>query len=636
MHGLMLGAQHAQPCHPWKLSATPHPAMNRKPIWTLIYTFLAILILIWLQDVLQKSASTTIVPYSQFEQAMSESRMQEVIVADQTLTGLLKEPAGGKTRWITVRVEPDLAAQLNRFKVPYTRVIESTWLRDVASWILPSLVFVGFWLFLIRRMASQQGTGSFLSIGKSQAKVYVMHDTGITFADVAGVDEAKQELMEVVDFLKHPADYGRLGAHTPKGVLLVGPPGTGKTLLAKAVAGEAGVPFFSMSGSEFVEMFVGVGAARVRDLFEQARKTAPAIIFIDELDALGRARGAFSGFGGHDEKEQTLNQLLAEMDGFDTSAGVIILAATNRPEILDPALLRAGRFDRQVLVDKPDKKGRLDILKVHVQKIPLDPQLALDAVAAITPGFTGADLANLVNEAAIVATRRKANSVTLADFTAAVERIVAGLEKRNRVLNPKERLTVAHHEMGHVLVALALPDGDTVHKVSIVARGIGSLGYTIQRPTEDRYLMTQEELQRKICVLLGGRAAEKLMLGHISTGATDDLAKATQIAREMVMRYGMDDRLGSVSYDSHRALPLSMSENLYSPPIHPVSEATQQRLDTAIYQLITHNLQRATAILKTNQALLAHCAQELLHHETLDAQALTALTADLQKEPLNA
>lgn len=609
--------------------------LNPRQSWTLAYAILATLLLFWLQGVLQGNTSTETVPYSQFEQALADGRISEVAISDQTLIGRLKEPIGNKTRWMTVRVEPDLVARLEAFKVPYTRVIESTWLRDVLSWILPSLIFFGLWFFLIRRVFNQQGAGSFLNIGKSRAKVYVMHHTGVNFVDIAGVDEAKQELMEVVDFLKHPKDYGRLGAHIPKGVLLVGPPGTGKTLLAKAVAGEAGVPFFSMSGSEFVEMFVGVGAARVRDLFEQARLTAPAIIFIDELDALGRARGAFPGIGGHDEKEQTLNQLLAEMDGFDTSSGVIILAATNRPEILDPALLRAGRFDRQVLVDKPDKKGRIDILKVHVKKVSLHPQMSLEEVAAITPGFTGADLANLVNEAAIVATRRKGDNVTLADFTAAVERIVAGLEKRNRVLNPRERLAVAHHEIGHVLVALALPNSDTVHKVSIVARGIGSLGYTIQRPTEDRYLMTQAELQRKICVLLGGRAAEKLMLGHLSTGAADDLAKATQIAREMVMRYGMDEALGCVSHDINRGVSFGLTDNLFTPPPTPVSEATQQKLDAAIAGLLATNLERATRILTTNKALLERCSQELLKVETLDTEALKALTKDLATEPLN-
>lgn len=613
---------------------TVRSRMSPRPGWTLAYALLATVLFLWVQGLLQGSASTETVPYSQFEQALADGRITEVAISDQTLIGLLKEPIGHKTRWQAVRVEPYLAERMQAYQVPYSRVIENIWLRDVVSWVLPSLVFFGLWFFLIRRTMGQQGAGSFLNIGKSRAKVYAMRDTGVNFADVAGVDEAKQELMEVVDFLKHPADYGRLGAHTPKGVLLVGPPGTGKTLLAKAVAGEANVPFFSMSGSEFNELFVGVGAARVRDLFEQARRSAPAIIFIDELDALGRARGAFSGLGGHDEKEQTLNQLLAEMDGFDTGSGVIILAATNRPEILDPALLRAGRFDRQVLVDKPDKKGRVDILQVHVRKVSLDPLLSLPEVAAITPGFTGADLANLVNEAAIVATRRHASSVSLADFTAAVERIVAGLEKRNRVLNPEERLAVAHHEMGHVLVALALPDGDTVHKVSIVARGIGSLGYTIQRPTEDRYLMTQKELERKICVLLGGRAAEKLMLGHLSTGAADDLAKATQIAREMVMRYGMDEAVGCVSHDNHRSTPLGLSEPFLTPPAEPISEATQQRIDAAIASLLSHNLQRATHVLYTNRSVLERCSIELLKLETLDTQALKDLTVNLIPEPV--
>ena len=388
-----------------------------------------------------------------------------------------------------------------------------------------------------------------MSIGKSKAKIYVESNTGITFADVAGVDEAKDELREVVDFLKNPEEYGRLGGRMPKGVLLVGPPGTGKTLLAKAVAGEAKVPFFSISGSEFVEMFVGVGAARVRDLFEQARAKAPAIIFIDELDALGRARGAAGFAGGHDEKEQTLNQLLVELDGFDLSKGLVLLAATNRPEILDPALLRAGRFDRQVLVDRPDKKGRIQILEVYLKKAKLGPDVDPEKVAALTPGFTGADLANLVNEAALLATRRGGDAVTMADFNNAVERIVAGLEKRNRLLNPKEREIVAYHEMGHALVALALPGVDVVHKVSIIPRGIGALGYTIQRPTEDRFLMTRAELENKMAVLLGGRAAELLVFDHFSTGAADDLRRVTDIARSMVTRYGMSEALGSVAYD---------------------------------------------------------------------------------------
>ncbi len=598
--------------------------MDRKTLWHLLYWIAALLLLLSLQNWLA-GGQTQLVPYSEFEQALQDGRLQEVVVTDTHLSGRLKAPEQGKSELVAVRVEPELAAWLDAYKVPYRAVLQSNFLRDVLSWILPSLVFFGLWWLLIRKLVQKQGMGGLMQIGQSRAKVHVTQDTGVTFADVAGVDEAKQELKEVVDFLKHPEDYGRLGAHIPKGVLLVGPPGTGKTLLAKAVAGEAGVPFFSMSGSEFVEMFVGVGASRVRDLFEQARKLAPAIVFIDELDALGRARGVYGGWGGHDEKEQTLNQLLAEMDGFDTKAGVIILAATNRPEILDPALLRAGRFDRQVLVDKPDKKGRLDILAVHVRRVTLAPELSLDEVAALTPGFSGADLANLVNEAAIFATRRQASHVTLADFTAAIERIVAGLEKRNRLLNPAERRTVAHHEIGHALVALSLPGSDVVHKVSIIPRGIGSLGYTIQRPLEDRYLMTREELENRICVLLGGRAAEQLMLGTVSTGASDDLVKATQLARDMVMRHGMDETLGCVSYDSpHPAMLLDgMPDDWRARP--PVSEATQAAMDRAVHDTIAAALQRATDLLAQRRAVLERCVRALLEKETLDAEALHKL-----------
>ncbi|WP_375138548.1 ATP-dependent zinc metalloprotease FtsH [Ideonella dechloratans] len=606
--------------------------INQKHTWNLSYWFIAALMLLTLQDLWQSAREVEAVPYSAFEQALADGKIAEVQVTDRQLTGKLKTPQGSKLLLVTNRVEPDIAERLDRYHVPYSRVIESTLLRDLLSWIVPAAVFFGLWFFVFRRFADKAGggLGGFMSIGKSRAKVYVQTDTGVTFADVAGVDEARAELAEVVEFLKHPADFGRLGAHVPKGVLLVGPPGTGKTLLARAVAGEAAVPFFSISGSEFVEMFVGVGAARVRDLFEQARAQAPAIIFIDELDALGRARGAFPGLGGHDEKEQTLNQLLVEMDGFDAKTGLIILAATNRPEILDPALLRAGRFDRQVLVDRPDKKGRLDILKVHVRKVTLAPDLKLDEVAALTPGFSGADLANLVNEAALVATRRRASQVTLDDFTAAVERIVAGLEKRNRLLNPKERQTVAVHEMGHTLVALAQPGTDPVHKVSIIPRGIGSLGYTIQRPTEDRYLMTKAELERKMAVLLGGRAAEMLVFGELSTGASDDLAKATDLAREMVMRYGMDAELGFVAYESPRNRMLEGGEGAVpeAAAAH-VSEQTQERIDQSIRALVMGAFDRATALLTTHRAILDQGAAELLQHETLDEPALRRLTAGL-------
>ena len=605
--------------------------MDRKHSWNLGYWAVAAMLLLLLQDLWQSAGQVESVPYSAFEQALADGRIADVVISANAVMGRLKSPDGRKTTMVAVRVEPDLAARLEKFGVPYARVVENTFLRDLLSWIVPALVFFGLWFFLFRRFADKQGMGGFLSIGKSRAKVYVQTETGVSFADVAGVDEAKQELQEVVDFLKHPQEYGRLGAHIPKGVLLVGPPGTGKTLLARAVAGEAGVPFFSISGSEFVEMFVGVGAARVRDLFEQARLRAPAIIFVDELDALGRARGAFPGLGGHDEKEQTLNQLLSEMDGFDPSVGLIILAATNRPEILDPALLRAGRFDRQVLVDRPDRRGRIEILRVHVRKIKLDPSLKLEDVAALTPGFSGADLANLVNEATLAATRRKADMVAMPDFTTAVERIVAGLERRNRVLNAREREAVAFHEMGHALVALGQPGADPVHKVSIIPRGIGALGYTIQRPTEDRYLMTRPELEQKIAVLLGGRAAEVLVFGVLSSGAADDLAKATDIAHDMVTRYGMDEDLGYVALEPQRQQVLELQSGLAAPG-RAVSEATRQRVDEALRGIVMAGFQRATAILEANRAVLERGARALLEHETLDEPAVRALAAQLRRD----
>ncbi len=606
--------------------------MDKKHSWNLGYWIMALVLLLLLQDIWQSASQAQAVPYSEFEKALREGRIADITISERTIMGRLKTADGNKTTLVAVRVEPDLAARLEKYDVPYTRVVESTLLTNLLSWIVPALVFFGLWFFLFRRFADKQGMGGFLSIGKSRAKIYAQTDTGVTFADVAGVDEAKHELEEVVDFLKHPQEYGRLGAHIPKGVLLVGPPGTGKTLLAKAVAGEAGVPFFSISGSEFVEMFVGVGAARVRDLFEQARLRAPAIIFIDELDALGRARGAFPGLGGHDEKEQTLNQLLSEMDGFDSSVGLIILSATNRPEILDPALLRAGRFDRQVLVDRPDRKGRTDILKVHVRKVKLDSTLNLEDVAALTPGFSGADLANLVNEAALVATRRKAEQVTLPDFTAAVERIVAGLERRSRVLNPKEREAVAFHEMGHALVALAQTGADPVHKVSIIPRGIGALGYTIQRPTEDRYLRTRPELEQKIAVLLGGRAAEKLVFDVLSTGAADDLAKATDIARDMVTRYGMDEDLGYVVFEPQRQQMFDLPAGML-PSGSAASEETQRRIDEAIRGIVMSGFNHATAILSANRAVLDRGAHALLEKETLDEAAIRVLATDLRRDP---
>ncbi|MGC8506666.1 MAG: ATP-dependent zinc metalloprotease FtsH [Thiomonas sp.] len=602
------------------------PVINPKAQVHLGYWLLAIALMFLVQSLWTSYSNVQTVPYSEFQSYLKDGRIKDVVIGDQTITGTLKSPdANGKSIVVAVRVEPQLAAELQRYGVTYSQQYTNTWLSDILSWVLPALVFVGVWFFLVRRFADKAGglgMGGFMSIGKSRAKVYMENRTGVTFADVAGVDEAKAELEEVVDFLKHPAEHGRLGARAPKGVLLVGPPGVGKTLLARAVAGEAGVPFFSISGSEFVEMFVGVGAARVRDLFEQAREKAPAIIFIDELDALGRARAAAPFGGGHDEKEQTLNQLLVELDGFDSSSSLVILAATNRPEILDPALLRAGRFDRQVLVERPDKIGRVQILKVHVRKIRLDPGLDLEQIAALTPGFSGADLANLVNEAALLATRENAQTVTLAHFTRAVERIVAGLEKKNRLLNPKERDIVAHHEMGHALVAMNLPGTDAVHKVSIIPRGIGALGYTIQRPTEDRYLMTREELQNKMAVLMGGRAAEHLVYGHWSTGAADDLAKVTDIARSMVTRYGMAEKLGGVSLEE---TPQSVLGTPSLPPQHEYSEQTAREIDCAVRELVNAAFDRATAILQARRAVLEEGARQLLAKETLTEAELKAL-----------
>ena len=597
--------------------------MEKKTQFNIWYLIVAVLGVLWLRDLWVTGTQVEPIPYSEFQHHLKEGRIKEISVSSNAIQGTYKEAqAGGRTRFVTTRVDPDLAKDLSQYDVKFTGVTESTVLKDILSWVLPALVFYVVWMFLARRIAEQGGIGGgLLSIGKSKAKVYMETDTKVSFEDVAGVDEAKEELKEIVSFLKEPQRYGRLGGRIPKGVLLVGPPGTGKTLLARAVAGEAGVPFFSISGSEFVEMFVGVGAARVRDLFEQARQKAPAIIFIDELDALGRARGAY-GLGGHDEKEQTLNQLLAELDGFDPSRGLILLAATNRPEILDPALLRAGRFDRQVLVDRPDKKGRVQILHVHLKKVRLVADFDPEQIAALTPGFTGADLANLVNEAALLATRRGADAVTLDDFTAAVERIVAGLEKKNRLLNPFERKVIAHHEMGHALVALSIPGSDPVHKVSIIPRGIGALGYTIQRPTEDRFLMTREELDNKMTVLLGGRAAEQVVFQHYSTGAADDLAKVTDIARSMVMRYGMDEKLGHVAYEGDRAVflnvPPAFQERHYS-------EDTAREIDRAVRETVDKAFRKAVGILESRRKTLEEGAQLLLQNETLVEEDLQRL-----------
>jgi len=606
--------------------------VERKTQVTIWYWILAFLGLLWAQSIWVEMRGVESIPYSRFQQLLKDGQVQEIVIGTNVIQGSLKQPlADGTKRFITTRVDPGLAEELDKYGVTYTQRVESTFLRDLLSWVVPAVVFFAIWMFLIRRFAERAGGfgGGFLSIGKSKAKVYVETDTRTTFDDVAGVEEAKDELREVVAFLKAPKEYGRLGARVPKGILLVGPPGTGKTLLAKAVAGEAGVPFFSINGSEFVEMFVGVGAARVRDLFEQARQKAPAIIFIDELDALGRARG-MAGIGGHDEREQTLNQLLSEIDGFDSSTGVVLLAATNRPEVLDPALLRAGRFDRQILVDRPDKTGRLQILQVHVKRIRIAQDVDLQKVAAMTPGFAGADLANLVNEAALLATRRGGEAVTMDDFTGAIERIVAGLEKKNRVLNERERTVVAYHEMGHAIVAMCLPGSDEVHKVSVIPRGIGALGYTIQRPTEDRFLMTREELEAKMSVLLGGRAAEYVVFGHYSTGAADDLTKVTDIARSMVMRYGMDEKLGAVSYEQERAPFL---EGARLPTTKEFSEDTAREIDEAVRKIVSGAFERSVSILTERRALLEKSARELLQKETLNEEELRGLRAELAASP---
>lgn len=603
--------------------------MNRGTQINLWYVLFAVLGVVFLRDLWVETQTVETVPYSQFEAYLEQGVVEKVVIGSNSIKGTFKTSQNGKIGFITTPVAPDLAERLSDTGITYAGAVENTWFTTLLSWVLPALIFVGIWMLLIRRMGNKQGMGGMMSIGKSKAKVYIESDTNVTFDDVAGVDEAKAELQEVIDFLQSPKEYGSLGARMPKGILLVGPPGTGKTLLARAVAGQAGVPFFSISGSEFVEMFVGVGAARVRDLFEQARQAAPAIIFIDELDALGRARGAASAQGGNEEREQTLNQLLSELDGFDPGEGVVLLAATNRPEILDPALLRAGRFDRQVLVDRPDRAGRVQILKVHMKKIVLATNLELDEIAALTTGFSGADLANLVNEAALLATRRRAKNVVMEDFTHAIERIVAGLEKRNRLINPRERKIVAYHEMGHALVSMALSSVDKVHKVSIIPRGIGALGYTIQRPTEDRFLMTESELRDKIAVLMGGRAAEKLIFEHLSTGAADDLARATDIARSMVTRYGMDKNLGGVSYEADKHSFLGEGAPSYLE--RKYSEATAEAIDTAVGKLLEDISIFAVEILTKNRSLLEKTAQHLLKVETLNEDELYELTQGLHK-----
>jgi cell division protease FtsH len=544
--------------------------------------------------------------------------VESVVIGPDRITATLKEPRQGNKMVTALRIEdPDLVKDLESQGITFSGASDNKWLGVLISWLLPLAIFFFFWSFLMRRMGG--GPQGVLSVGKAKVKIYAEKEIGVTFDDVAGIDEAKAELEEIVDFLRDPGKFQKLGGKIPKGVLLVGAPGTGKTLLARAVAGEAGVPFFSMSGSEFVEMFVGVGAARVRDLFGQAKEHAPCIIFVDELDALGKARG-LNPIGGHDEREQTLNQLLVEMDGFDPRAGVIIMSATNRPEILDPALLRPGRFDRHVAIDKPDIRGREAILHVHAKEVKLGPDVDLKRVAAMTPGFVGADLANLINEAALIAARRDRPEVTMSDFLEAADRIIGGLEKRNRAMNPKEKEIVAYHESGHALVAMVLPNTDPVSKISIIPRGIAALGYTQQLPTEDRYLMTRVELLARLKVLLGGRVSEEIIFGDISTGAQNDLQRATDIARRMVMEYGMSEKLGPLTYVSeprsaHLDLGLGGREREFS-------ERTAQQIDEEMAGIIDETHQEVRRILTEQRGMLEKLAHILLEKESIDGEEL--------------
>ncbi len=595
---------------------------------------LAFLLLLGLAQMYYLTPTGKSLSYSDFKQMVKSGDIAEVTIGDQSIRGTLKQPVqlDGKAttkQFTTTRVEdPKLTEELEARGVKYTGESVNRWLPELLGWVLPLLFFIGIWGFFFRRMSGAEG--GVMSFARSKAKIYADDEVKVRFTDVAGVDEAEEELKEIVEFLKNPKKYTNLGGRIPKGVLLVGPPGTGKTLLARAVAGEAHVPFFSLSGSEFVEMFVGVGAARIRDLFQQAEAKAPCIVFIDELDALGKAR-VQSPIGSHEEREQTLNQLLAEMDGFDSRKGVIIMAATNRPEVLDPALLRPGRFDRQVLVDKPDVKGREAILRIHTKAVKLGPNVDLKVVAARTAGFAGADLANLVNEAALLAARIDKTSVGPEDFESAIDRLIAGLEKK-RVMSDKERKIVAYHESGHAIVASVLPGLDPVHKISIVQRGFGALGYTMQLPLEDRYLMTRGDLQSQMAVLLAGRTAEEIALGEISTGAQNDLQRASDIARAMVTEFGMSDAIGAINYDGNKRprfldLPMPPERGLYA-------EDTAQQIDAEVKRIITDAHNTARRVLGERREDLESVTQRLLQVEVMEGAELRQLLGVApQQEP---
>ena len=614
--------------------------ISRFSIWYLVLFFLAILAV---QNYFELRQLQT-VSYSDFRQLIDIKGVADLSLTTDLISGtltpagvefltkdgrnpelaaLVKQEGAGAPHFTTIRLEDkDLLSRLDSQGIAYTARLDRTWLTSLLSWLLPMLLLLGVWIYFIRKLGAGAG-GGLMSIGKSKAKFYVEDETKVTFKDVAGVEEAIDELREIIEFLQNPGKFQSLGGKIPKGVLLVGPPGTGKTLLGRAVAGEAGVPFLSLTGSDFVEMFVGVGAARVRDLFAQAEEKAPCIIFIDELDAIGKARSVSPITGGHEERENTLNQLLSEMDGFDTRKGVIIMSATNRPEILDPALIRPGRFDRQILVDRPSLKGREDILKVHVRGVKLGEDVNLNTIAARTPGMVGADLANIVNEAALLAARKNKAAVSMEDFEEAIDRVMAGLEKRNRVMNPREKEIVAYHETGHALVAQSVPTADPVHRVSIIPRGIGALGYTLQLPTEDRYLMTRSELEDRLVVLLGGRVAEELIFQEASTGAQNDLFRATDIARSMIREYGMSDKLGPMTFERERR-PLFL-ESMMPPSSKDYSEATAKEIDREVAALVRRAYDRARDILAGQRQTLDQVARLLLEKEILEGDELRQL-----------
>jgi cell division protease FtsH len=630
------------------------PQLSQRIQFFLAYLLVVVVALSLLQSWLL-APRTVEIPMSRFLELLRADKIERVALTERDIRGIAKSGAlpphaggpGDRLRqmlgledegriFVTTRIpgvdDQRLVQELESRGVEFSGRIETTVWRDLlVGWVIPLAVMVAIWMFLMRRMGG--GPTQALSFGRSKHKIYDRKELKTTFSDVAGVDEAKAELVEIVDFLKNPRKYQRLGGRIPKGVLLVGPPGTGKTLLARAVAGEADVPFFTLSGSEFVEMFVGVGASRVRDLFEQAKEKAPCIVFIDELDAIGKSRAGNTGFvGGHDEREQTLNQLLAEMDGFDSSKGVIIMAATNRPEVLDQALLRPGRFDRQVVVDKPDIRGREAILRLHARTVVLGPDVDLGVIAARTPGFAGADLANIVNEAALLAARKEKNAVEMADFEEAIDRVVAGLEKKSRVLSEKERDIVAHHEMGHALVATSVTHADPVHKVTIIPRGVAALGMTYQLPTEDRFLLTRSELEDRIAVLLGGRVAEELVYGEVSTGAHNDLERATELARLMVMKYGMSERVGLTTFGERASLFLR-SGGLPWGNERDWSEATARMIDEEVRGILERTHDRVRGLLTAKKAVLTAAASELKRLETLEGEALRrALAGEWTKE----